>query len=145
VLLTTLKIIGRIITNINKMKNKNLIIGVIALGLVGVGFYMWKKKQNKPPMDTTSIPETIAGTPPASTPPASTPPASTTPSTDIVQWLADPTKAVFVIIDGKKYGFMSEKAFVSYGYSIPRTITEEELKAIPSGGFVDENGKVIKN
>lgn len=127
------------------MKNKNLIIGVIALGLVGVGFYMWKKKQNKPQMDTTSIPERFVEEHQIVPPPAITPPASTTPSTDIVQWLADPTKAVFVIIDGKKYGFMSEKAFVSYGYSIPRTITEEELKAIPSGGFVDENGKVIKN
>lgn len=122
------------------MKNKNLIIGAIVLALAGVGFYMWKKKQNPPLMDMTSIPETTVGTPPASTPPATTPP-----STDIVQWLADPTKGVFVIIDGKKYGFMSEKAFTNYGYSIPKSITEAELKAIPSGGFVDETGKVIKN
>jgi hypothetical protein len=120
--------------------NKKLIIGVIALGLGGVGFYMWKKKQNQPLMDTSSISETIIGTPPTST--TST---STTPSTDIVQWLEDPTKGVFVIIDGKKYGFMSEKAFANYGYSIPKSITEAELNAIPSAGFVDEDGKVIKN
>ena len=120
------------------MKNKKLIIGILALTVIGAGYYFWIKKKKGENMGMTTQDTVLSS---ASLP--LTPATTTEKSKEIVQWLADPTNGVFVIVDGKKYGFMNEKAFTNYGYSIPKAITEIELKAIPSGGFVDETGKII--
>jgi|688.fasta_scaffold00522_17 hypothetical protein len=93
------------------MDNKKIIIGVGAVVLLGVVYYMMTKKK---------APYTI-------------------------QWKGDPTGAVFVVINGKKYGFISGKAFDAYGRSEPKSVTKEEVDAIPSGGRVDELGKVVPN
>jgi lipopolysaccharide export system protein LptC len=53
------------------------------------------------------------------------------------------TGAVYLVLGGKKYPFISEKAFTNYGYSKPEVITSAELEAIKTGGFVSEDGKVI--
>jgi len=109
------------------MKSKKIILGVGALALVGVGYYMMKKK--KVTVDTATD-------------------TTTTTVTEIapytIAWSDDPTKAVFVVIKGKKYPFVSEKAFVTYGYSAPKSVTKAELDLIPKGGFVSGEGKVIE-
>jgi hypothetical protein len=56
----------------------------------------------------------------------------------------DPTGAVFLILGGKSHPFLSEKAFTNYGYTVPTIITKSELETYPSGGFVNEEGKVIQ-
>ena len=84
------------------MENKNLIYIVGGVAVLGIAYYMYKKRQGKAKLETpvTPVAETkseddtagvvakpkmessnaneISSTPPASTPPASTPPASTT-------------------------------------------------------------------
>jgi hypothetical protein len=57
----------------------------------------------------------------------------------------DPTGAVYVLLSGKKYAFVSEKAFNAYGYKAPKTITKTQFDSIPNGGFVAEDGKVVNN
>ena len=103
------------------MEDKKIIIGVGVVALLGVGYYMMKKKK----VEETIIVETLAPIAPYT-----------------IQWKADPTGAVFVVINGKKFGFMSPKAFDAYGRSEPKSVTKEEVDAIPSGGWVDELGKV---
>lgn len=56
----------------------------------------------------------------------------------------DPTGAVFVVLNGKRYGFSSEQAFVNYGYSQPQILTKKEVEAFPSGGWVNADGRVIQ-
>lgn len=108
------------------MENKKIIIGVGAVALLGVAYYMMKKKKGA--VDVITATTTV------------TPIAPYT-----IQWKADPTGAVHVVIDGKKYGFMSGKAFDAYGRSEPKSVTKEEVDAIPTGGWVDETGKVNQN
>ena len=86
------------------MENKNLIYIVGGVAVLGIAYYMYKKRQGKAKLETpvTPVAETkseddtagvvakpkmessnaneISSTPPASTPPASTPPASTPPA-----------------------------------------------------------------
>lgn len=106
------------------MDNKKIIIGVGVLALAGVGYYMMKKKKGaveNVSTTTTTVTEIAPYT---------------------IQWKADPTGAVHLVKGGKKYGFMSEKAFKAYGYIEPKSATKDEVDAIPTGGFVDEEGKV---
>ena len=108
------------------MDNKKIIIGVGVLALAGVGYYMMKKKKGaveNVSTTTTTVTEIAPYT---------------------IAWSDDPTKGVFVVIKGKKYPFVSEKAFVTYGYSAPKSVTKAELDLIPKGGFVSEEGKVIE-
>lgn len=108
------------------MNKKNIIYGVGAVALLGVIYYAMKKKKDS--VDTTGMATTMVEVAPYS-----------------IQWKDDPTGAVYIVENGKKYAFMSEKAFVAYGYSVPKLVTKEELDAIPNAGFVDESGKVINN
>jgi len=108
------------------MDNKKIIIGVGAVALLGVVYYMMTKKKDS--VDVITATTTVAPIAPYT-----------------IQWKGDPTGAVFVVIDGKKYGFSSEKAFTAYGYSTPKSVTKEEVDAIPVGGWVDELGKVNQN
>ena len=107
------------------MDNKKIIIGVGVVALLGVVYYMMKKKK----VAGTSMEEIVTAIVPIA------------PYT--IYWKGDPT--VFVVIDGKKYGFTSEKAFTAYGYITPKLVTKEEVDSIPSGGYVSQDGKVIKN
>jgi len=109
------------------MDNKKIILGVGVLALIGVTYYIMKKKKGAVEnilTDTTTV-------------------APIAPYT--IQWKADPTGAVHLVKGGKKYGFMSEKAFKAYGYIEPKSVTKEEVDAITTGGFVDEEGKVRDN
>ena len=108
------------------MDNKKIIIGVGVVALLGVVYYMMTKKKEA----GTSMEEIVTAIVPIA------------PYT--IQWKADPTGAVFVVIDGKRYGFSSPKAFDAYGRSEPKSVTKEEVDAIPRGGFVSEEGKVIQ-
>jgi hypothetical protein len=108
-------------------KNKKLIaLGVLVVGFAVFMFLQSKKKKN----------ETLT--------PADAPPILRNNYT-VTLGSVDPTGAVFVILDGKKYPFVSEKAFVNYGYKVPDVITKEELDSFTTGGFVSEDGKVIKS
>jgi hypothetical protein len=109
------------------MENKKIIIGVGAVALLVVVYYMMTKKK----VVGTTMEEIVTAIVPIA------------PYT--IQWKADPTGAVFVVIDGKKYGFSSGKAFDAYGRSEPKSVTKEEVDAIPTGGWVNELGKVIQN
>jgi hypothetical protein len=108
------------------MNKKNIIYGVGAVALLGVVYYAMKKKKDS--VSTIDMATTMVEVAPYS-----------------IQWKDDPTGGVYIVENGKKYAFISEKAFVNYGYSVPKLVTKEELDAIPSSGFVDESGKVIKN
>jgi hypothetical protein len=108
------------------MENKKIIIGVGAVALLGVVYYMMTKKKDS--VDVITATTTVAPIAPYT-----------------IQWKEDPTGAVFVVIDGKRYGFMSSKAFDAYGRSEPKLVTKEEVLAIPAGGWVDETGKVNQN
>lgn len=110
------------------MKTSKIILGVGVVALLGVGYYMMKKKKGTVEnvigdvVPTTTVTEVLPYT---------------------IQWKADPTGAVQLVKGGKKYGFMSEKAFKAYGYTEPKSVTKEEVDAIPTGGFVNEEGKVM--
>jgi hypothetical protein len=84
------------------MENKNLIYIVGGIAVLGIAFYLYKKRQATPKVSATPVAETksedniasvvakpkmknpteneISSSAPASTPPASTPPASTPPA-----------------------------------------------------------------
>lgn len=108
------------------MENSTKIkIGIGVVALLGVGYYIMKK--NKTVVNTLTDKTTVVEVAPYT-----------------IAWLDDPTKGVYVVIKGKKYPFVSEKAFVAYGYSAPKSVTKAELDLIPKGGFVSEEGKVIE-
>jgi hypothetical protein len=108
-----------------KIENKKIIIGVGVVAVLIVAYYMMKKKKSAVEnvlTDITTVTEIAPYT---------------------IQWKADPTGAVHLVKGGKKYGFMSPKAFDAYGRSEPKSATKEEVDAIPIGGYVDEQGKVM--
>ena len=115
------------------MKNKKIIMGVGAVALLGVVYYMMKKKKATSNSNVITNNETIAPTKVS----VANIPAYT------IQWKEDPTKAVFLVVKGEKFGFMSPKAFDAYGRSEPKSVTKSELDAIPTVGFVDETGEEI--
>lgn len=107
---------------------KFIVVGVVVLAIAG--YYFYNKKRTKPLMQSALPPDTTV---------------SIRDNYTVTLGSVDPTGAVYVILGGKKYGFPNDKAFISYGYTKPETITKAELDLIPSGGFISDEGKVIKN
>lgn len=111
------------------MDNKKIIMGVGAVALLGVVYYMIKKKKGASDSNVVNVAPTNVS--------VANVPAYT------IQWKEDPTNAVFLVIKGTKYGFMSPKAFDAYGRSEPKSVTKAELDAIPTVGYIDETGEEI--
>jgi hypothetical protein len=117
------------------LKDKKVLIGgLVLLGVVGY-YFMTKKKKSE---------ETVLSKPDST---GNITTGSTTPKEDnyaVTLGKVDPTGAVYLVLGEKKYPFISEKAWVAYGYSAPKTITKAQLDAIANGGFVNNDGKIVK-
>ena len=129
------------------MKKQYIIAGIIAkkqyiiagiIGLVAVAFFMYSKNKKNTTSSTNSTNTTSTSTDMSN---------ETGILDNQIVTLAkgtDPTNAVFLVLGGKKYAFVSENAFLNYGYKVPTVITLEQLNSLSSGGFVDKDGKVVK-
>jgi hypothetical protein len=112
------------------MDNKKKIllgVGALVVGL-GVYFFMRSKKVGASTIETLgtdSIQSTLAD------------------GTLISLGDKDPSKAVYLVLGGKKYAFVSEEALTKYGFKTPVVIEKTLFDTLPSGGFVDANGKVV--
>ena len=53
-----------------------------------------------------------------------------------------PNGATWLILNGKKYPFVSEQAFRNFGYTQPQMLTEQDVTAYADGGFVGDDGRV---
>jgi hypothetical protein len=112
------------------LKNKKVLVGgLVLLGIVGY-FFLFKKKK----VTEIDLPST-----------AETPTASIEDNYAVTLGSVDPTGGVWLVLGGKKYGFISETAWTTYGYTVPKVITKEALDLIPDGGFVDNEGKIVKS
>jgi hypothetical protein len=118
------------------LKDKKVLIGgLLLLGAVGY-YFMTKKKKNEE--SSLSNPESTTNT----TSTNALPP--TEDNYAVTLGSVDPTGAVWQVLGGKKYAFGSEDAWRAYGYSAPKTITKAEADSIPNGGFIGNDGKIIK-
>lgn len=59
-----------------------------------------------------------------------------------IQITGDKTNAVYLVVDGLKSAFVSEAALLKYGYMQPTMVTQAQADAIPSKGWVGEDGKI---
>ena len=53
-----------------------------------------------------------------------------------------PNGATFLVYQGKKYAFISQEAFVNFGYTQPVISTQQEVDSYPKEGFVGADGRV---
>jgi hypothetical protein len=49
---------------------------------------------------------------------------------------------VFLVRNGKKHWFINEKAFLSYLFTEPKLLTDNEFDSIPVGGSITDDGKI---
>ena len=135
------------------MKKQYIIAGIIALGAVAFFMYSKNKKNTTSSTNSTNTTSTSTDMSNSSTNSTNTPSTSTDTSNETgisdnqIVTLAkgtDPTNAVFLVLGGKKYAFVSENALLNYGYKVPTVITLDQLNSLNSGGFVDKDGKVVK-
>lgn len=119
------------------LKDKKVLIGgLVLLGAIGYYVMTKKKKSEESPL---SKPESTSGNMGNALPSA-----TTEDNYAITLGSVDPTGAVWQVLGGKKYAFGSEDAWRAYGYSAPKTITKAVLDLIPNGGFIGNDGKIIK-
>ena len=121
------------------LKDKRVLIGGLVL-LGAVGYYFMTK--NKKVVESDSMTSNTTDTTVANTTDTTTPKEDNYAVT--LGGAVDPTGAIYLVLEGKKYGFISGDAWRAYGTPSPKTITKAELDAIPNGGYVFTDGKVIK-
>jgi len=112
------------------MDNKKKILLGVGVLVVGLGIYFFTRSRKVgastiATLGTDSIQSTLAD------------------GTLISLGDKDPSKAVFLVLGGKKYAFVSEEALTKYGFKTPVVIEKSVFDTLPSGGFVDANGKVV--
>lgn len=101
-------------------KKKLLFVAVAGVAVLGLVMFLMKRKNGS----TLTMAETVVVPPYA------------------IQVTGDPTKAVYLVVDGLKSAFVNEKAFTNYGYMTPKMVSQAEADAIPTKGFVEESGKL---
>jgi hypothetical protein len=117
------------------LKDKKILVGGILVLAIVAYFYIAKKKKDNDLSITSTTPSGNSSS------------TETTPIKDnytISLGSVDPTNAVYLVLGGKKYAFISEIAFTNYGYTVPEVITKADFDLIPSGGFVNTDGTVVK-
>jgi hypothetical protein len=102
------------------MENKKILIGVGILALLGVGYFLMKKKKG---LVSSLVPAR---------------------SNYAVSLDAVGETGIYQILEGKKYPFSSERAYEKYGKPTIEVITQENLNLIPTGGFIGYEGQVVK-
>jgi hypothetical protein len=111
------------------MKNKKVLLGVAVLALLGVGYFMMKKKKGLG-SSSSNVPAVLAK------------------NNYPVSLAGDTLGSVWQIIDGKKYAFASTQSLIDYGNppeKYPYTaLSKEALDLIPTGGQIDEKAKILK-
>ena len=111
------------------MKNNKKILLGIAVLVAGVGVYFFMKRKKANTINIENSGNDLVN-------------ATLADGTIVTLGEIDPTGAVFVILGGKRYGFVSDEAFKKYGYKPPIVIEKTVLDTLTDAGFVNETGKV---
>ena len=116
-------------------KNKKLLIAVGLLVLGGGFFYLRNKNKKAKTSNLGGGASTVTLNP--------TYPSGLNEKDSITLGSIDPSGGVYVLISGKKYPFVSEKANLAFGWTQPKVVSKADFDLIPTGGFVGEDGKVV--
>jgi hypothetical protein len=111
------------------MKNKKVLLGVAVLALLGVGYFMMKKKKELG-SSSSLIPVVLAK------------------DNYPVSLANDTNGSVWIVIGGQRYAVNGTQALIDYGLDpakYPYTVlSKEALELMPEVGSIEQKGKVVK-
>ena len=110
------------------MKNKEIYLAVAAVAATILVYGLYKRSKNKPDLVAAAVAPVVDVVAPYT-----------------IQVINDPNNGVYLVLNGEKFGFMSEKAFTAYGYTAPKMVAKEVADAIPSKGFINDDGKLVRS